>query len=201
MFNVNGARREFPNWNTRAKIRKVDPEGNIVPNEYAFGGEIIRVSPRFQKNGTNYRVRPERPAYFFMFFCLENKLLPTALTIEECESEAGLEILQPLWDAYKGSFAKLESPYAACDRSTEPSLKVGFSFNIFQAVVESIGTVRSNNTKPTLHPAVNGSAPNSSTSESIFKRIQEMRARAAANKQEPTTPPRQDQVVHGKKKA
>jgi hypothetical protein len=55
-------RRDYPSWNTRARIRKVDEAGNVLQGEFAYCGEHVRVSPRFQKNGTNFRVRPERPA-------------------------------------------------------------------------------------------------------------------------------------------
>src|SRR5947207_1633778 len=96
--NVAGMRRDYPAWNTRAKIRKIDETGNVLQGQFAYGGEVVRVSPRYQKNGTNFRVRPERPAAFFAAWCHEFNLLPSPLTAEEAESAAGLELLQPLWD-------------------------------------------------------------------------------------------------------
>jgi hypothetical protein len=183
---VANSRREFPNWNLRGKIRKVDDQGNIVEGQYAYGGELVRVSPRYQKNGTNYRVRPERPASFFAQFCVEHGLLPTALTAEEAESDLGMEILQPLWDSYKSFLPKLESPYAACDVATEPSLKVGFSFCVMQILIEQIGSIRPSGTKPMLKVSVNGSAPGPVILDSLRKKIEEMRARNSG-RQEATT--------------
>jgi hypothetical protein len=191
VLNVNHvkARREYPNWNLRGKIKKVDQEGNLVEGQHAFGGEVIRISPRFQKNGANFRVRPERPSVFFAAFCVENNLLPIALTPEECESPAGLEILQPLWDTHCGCFPKLESPFAACDESTVPSLKDGFSFCIVQVLVEEIGVVRSTPNRPTLRPAVNGSA-NTDLFAAIRTKIEEMRSRNATPELQPPATPK-----------
>jgi hypothetical protein len=184
---VKSVRREYPNWNLRGKIRKVDAEGNLIEGQHAFGGEIIRISPRFQKNGANFRVRPERPAVFFAAFCVENHLLPVPLTPEECESPAGLEILQPIWDLHSGCFPKLESPFAACDESTTPSLKDGFSFCLVQVLVEEIGVVRSSPNRPTLRPAVNGST-DTDIFEAIRTKIHEMRSRNTTPEQPPATP-------------
>jgi hypothetical protein len=179
-LNVNTvARRQYPNWNLRAKVRKTDDQGNILPNEYAFGGEIVRVSPRFQKHGTNFRIRPERPAFFFMQFCVENGLLPVALTAEECESEIGLEILQPLFETYKQYLPRIESPFAACDQVTEPSLKEGFSFCILQVLVDQIGTVRTAANRSTPRPTPSPSTTTAGAFDNIKKRIDEMRARTA----------------------
>jgi hypothetical protein len=189
MFTVNSenVRREYPNWNQRGRIKKTDGEGKILPGEFAFAGEVVRVSPRYQKNGTNFRVRPERPAYFFSQFLVENGLLPVPLTPEECEAEWALELLDPLWEQYKGYFPKLESPFAASDTTVVPSHRVGFSFNIQQLLVEPIGMVKTNG-KPAFRTAVNGSAPNPSIFDAMRKRIEEQRAKAAATKQDPPAP-------------
>lgn len=184
-LNVNNVRRQYPNWNLRAKIRKVDEQGNILPDQYAFGGEAVRVSPRFQRNGANYRIRPERPAYFFMQFCVENGLLPVPLTQEECDSQAGLDILQPLFDSYKQYLPRLESPFAASDQATEPSLKDGFSFCIPQPLVDQIGTVRTTASRATPRPMINGSAPSASVFENIKRQIEAMRAKSAPQPEAP----------------
>lgn len=180
MFHVNvkNETRQFPNWHQRGRIRKVDEAGDIVQGQYAFGGEAVRVSPRYQKNGANYRVRPERPVAFFAAYCFENGLLPTQLTPEECEANWVLDLLEPIWDANKHQFPKLESPYAACDQATEPSLRTGFSFNVPQVLVEQLGTVRSTQANPSFRPHANGSS-NSQQLEAARRKIEEMRARAA----------------------
>jgi hypothetical protein len=182
-------RREYPNWNMRGRIKKLDPQGNVLEGQYAYGGEAVRVSPRYQKNGTNFRVRPERPAAFFAAWAFENGLLPTQLTPEEAESPAGLELLQPLFDAYKSYFPKLESPFAACDQSTEPSLKVGFSYNIYQVLVEQIGSVKPvNGTSTALSTPVLGKG--STALDSLKTQIESMRSRAAtATHASPLPPP------------
>lgn len=182
-LNVNNLvtlRREYPNWNQRARIKKVDPQGNVLEGQYAYGGEVVRVSPRYQKNGTNYRIRPERPAAFFAAWCFENSLLPTPLTPKEAESPAGLEMLEPLFDAYKGYFPKMESPYAASDQATAPSLKVGFSFNILQVLVESIGSLKPVGGAPSamVRPVV---GTPSSALDLLKKKIDDMRARTQAS--------------------
>jgi hypothetical protein len=183
---VSRVRREYPNWALRAKIKKVDEAGNIVEGQYGFGGEVVRVSPRYQKHGTNYRVRPERPAAFFAAFLQEGGVLPTLLTSEECGQEWVLELLDPLWEQYKAYFPKLESPYAACDSTVVPSHRVGFSFNILQVLVEPIGTAHGSNGKQSFRPLANGST-NASVLDTIRKRIEEMRARNAT-KPEVTAP-------------
>jgi len=106
----NGTTRQYPQWNARGKIRKIDEEGNVVPREYSFGGEVCRISPRFQKSGSNYRVRPERAAAFFAAFCYENQLLPAALTPEESATDWGLEILEPLWEEKQVPVQRLGEP-------------------------------------------------------------------------------------------
>lgn len=172
------SRTNWPNWNQRGKIKKVSPAGEIIPNEYAFGGEVVHISPRYQKNGQNYRVRPERPAVFFAAWCFENGLLPTPLTPEEAESQAGLDLLQPLFETYRQYFPKMESPYAACDQGTEPSLKVGFSFNIYQVLVEQIGSVKPVNGSSTALP-IPASTNGRSALDSLKSQIEAMRSRTA----------------------
>lgn len=182
-----GARREYPNWNTRGRIKKVDEAGNIVEGQYAFAGECVRVSPRFQRGGMNFRVRPERPAVFFAAWAHEVGLLPTPLTPEECDQDWAFELLEPLFETNKGAFYKLESPFAASDLSTQPSLRVGFSFNIPQVLVEGIGTVRGTNGAAghrTSRPVTN----NGQAVAAILEKIQAMRARAGA-KPEPAVAP------------
>lgn len=176
MFKVNGVKREYPNWNTRAKVRKVDEAGNVVQGQYGCGGELVRVSPRYQKNGTNYRIRPERPAIFFAAWAFEHGLLPMQLTPEECEQEDVLQLLEQLWEACKGHFPKLESPYAACDDATVPSLRVGFSFNIPQLLIESVGSV-----KPT--PGTSGNSipgPNTDLAIALRQKVDQLRARGSS---------------------
>ncbi len=178
VHNLGSVRREFPNWNQRGRIKKVSPEGNVLEGQYAYGGEIVRVSPRYQKNGTNFRVRPERPAVFFAAWAFENGLLPTPLTPEEAESQAGLELLQPLFETYRHYFPKMESPYAACDQGTEPSLKVGFSFNIYQVLVEQIGSVKPVNGNSAALP-IPASTNGRSALDSLKSQIEAMRSRTA----------------------
>lgn len=142
---VAASRTSWPAWNLRGRIKRVSSQGDIIENEYAFGGEFVRISPRFQRGGQNYRVRPERPAAFFAAWLYEQGILPTRLTPEEAESEWGLEMLDPFWAKYKGHFYKLESPNAACDVGTQPSHRTGFSFCILQVLVEEAGSIRSSN--------------------------------------------------------
>ncbi len=169
-------RRAWPHWNLRGRVKRVDSHGNVVENEYAFSGEFVRISPRFQRGGQHFRVRPERPAAFFAAWCYENSLLPTPLTPEECEQDWALELLDPLWAANKHLFYKLESPFAACDHETQPSHRNGFSFNIAQVLVEEAGAVRGNGTaRGMLGGAV---ASNGQSHDALRKKIEEMRGRA-----------------------
>ena len=49
MFSVptqSKVRREYPNWNQRGRIKKVE-SGNIVEGQFAFNNEVVRVSPRY----------------------------------------------------------------------------------------------------------------------------------------------------------
>lgn len=190
VHNLASLRREYPNWNQRGRIKKVDPQGNVLEGQYAYGGEVVRVSPRYQKNGTNFRVRPERPAAFFAGWAFENGLLPTPLTPEEAETPAGLEMLEPLFDTYKSYFPKLESPYAACDASTQPSLKVGFSFNVYQVLVEQIGSVKpvGGSSSTMARPVVGNPG---SALDLLKKKIEDMRSRtqAAPTAVSPAQPP------------
>jgi hypothetical protein len=173
-----GSRTNWPAWNMRGRIKRVDSHGNVIEGEYAFGGEFVRVSPKYVKGGRTYRVRPERPAMFFMFWCYEHTLLPTPLTAEECEAGWAVEILDWLWNANKHVFYKLESPFAACDHATQPSHRVGFSFCIPQILVEETGSVRgSKGGHGGMMPAhVQGNGENH---EALRKKIEEMRAKAS----------------------
>jgi hypothetical protein len=182
-------RTNWPNWNQRGRIRAVDQQGHIIEGKYAFNGEAVRISPRYQRNGQNYRVRPERPAAFFAAWCYEHGLLPTLLTAEECEQEAMLELLDPLWEQYKVYFLKLESPMAACDTNTVPSHRNGFSFNVAQVLVEHLGTVRPVGSAGLSQPPV----PASNVSKALDllkKKIDEVRARTpeTATPNNPPTP-------------
>jgi hypothetical protein len=171
------SRTNWPAWNQRAKIKRVNAEGNLIPNEFAFGGEFVRISPRFVKGGRTYRVRFERPAPAFAAWLYEHGILPTRLSPEEAESEWGLELLDPFWAQYKGHFFKLESPNAACDVGTQPSHRTGFSFCISQILVEEAGSVRgSKGSRGGMMPAhVQGNGENH---EALRKKIEEMRAKA-----------------------
>lgn len=178
MVNINApVRRDFPAWNIRGKIRKTDDAGNVLENEHAYGGEFVRISPRYQRAGTNFRVRPERPAYFFNQFLFEHGILPAPLTPEECETEAGLEILQPLFEQYKSYLANLESPFAASDLATQPSLKDGYSFCVLQVLVEQIGSFRSEPTRQLARPNISGVRPSASVFDRIKQQIEAMRSR------------------------
>jgi hypothetical protein len=170
-------RRAWPHWNMRGRVKRVSSQGDVIENEYAFGGEYVRISPRFVKGGRTYRVRFERPAAAFAAWLYEQSILPTRLSPEEAESEWGLELLDPLWAKYNGHFYKLESPNAACDVGTQPSLREGFSFCISQILVEEVGSVRgSNGSQGGMMPAhVQGNGENH---EALRKRIEEMRAKA-----------------------
>lgn len=171
------SRTNWPAWNQRARIKRVTTEGNLVPNEYACGGEAVRVSPRHVKNGVNFRVRPENPVAFFAGWCYEAGLLPTRLTPEECEQEAVQAILDELWEAHKHHFSKLESPFAACDTATVPSPRTGFSFNIAQFLVEPLGTVHSS--KGNGAASFGGHVPtNGQNLDAIRKKIEDLRAKS-----------------------
>lgn len=175
----NGVRREYPNWNQTGRIKRIDESGNVLEGQYAFNGEVVRISPRYQTHGRHFRVRPERPAVFFAAFLKEKELLPTLLTPEECQEEWALALMDPMWTACSAQFYKLESPFAACDAATVPNHRVGFSFNILQVLVEPMGTVRTANGRPTVH--LPGSVPtNAAALEAARQRIAEMRARAGA---------------------
>jgi hypothetical protein len=181
---VAASRTNWPAWNLRGRIKKVSSQGDIIENEFAFGGEYVRISPRFVKGGRTYRVRPERPAMFFMFWCFEHGLLPTPLTAEECEADWAVEILDWLWNAEKHAFYKLESPFAACDHATQPSHRVGFSFCVPQVLVEEVGSVRSNGTPRAM---ISSAVPSNGQSlEAMKRKIEEMRAKAGARPDQST---------------
>lgn len=177
---LSNASRTYPDWKRRGQIKKVDREGKIVEGEYACGGEVVRVSPRYLKSGRNFRVRPERPAAFFAAFCHERELLPTLLTPEECQEEWALELLDPLWEKAKHCFPKLESPHAACD-DTVPSHRNGFSFNILQVLVEDIGSVHSSNGRSSSG-VIGHVSTTSQMLDAARKKIAEMRGRSSKAK-------------------
>jgi hypothetical protein len=170
------ASRTWPAWNLRGRLKRVDENNNVLENQWDCRSEYVRISPTFRLNGRTYRVRPERPAAFFMAWLYERDILPTLLTPEEAESEWGLELLDPFWAKYKGHFFKLESPNAVCD-STQPSHRVGFSFCVLQAQVELMGYARgSKGSHGGMMPAhVQG---NGEHHEALRKRIEELRAKA-----------------------
>jgi hypothetical protein len=174
---VAASRTNWPAWNLRGRIKRISSQGDIIENEYAFGGEFVRISPRFQRGGQNYRVRFERPAAAFAAWLFEQSILPTRLSPEEAESEWGMEFLDPFWSKYKGHFFKLESPNAACDLGTRPSHRSGFSFCILQVLVEEVGSIRSSNGSHggmmLAHAQGNGE-----NHEALRKKIEEMRAKA-----------------------
>jgi hypothetical protein len=185
LSNVAASRTSWPAWNLRGRIKRVSSQGDIIENEHAVGGEFVRISPRFQRGGQHFRVRPERPAAFLAAWLYEQSILPTRLTPEEAESEWGLELLDPLWAKVKGHFYKLESPFAACDHGTQPSQRTGFSFCILQVLVEEVGSVRSSNgSHGGMMPAhVQGNGENH---EALRKKIEEMRSRAGARPEQST---------------
>jgi hypothetical protein len=174
---VAASRSNWPAWHLRGRVKRVSSQGDIIENEYAFGGEFVRISPRFVKGGRTYRVRFERPAAALAAWLYEQSILPTRLTPEEAESEAGLELLDPLWAKYKGHFYKLESPNAACDHATQPSLRTGFSFCVLQVLVEEVGSVRGRNGShgSMMLAHVQGDGENH---DALRKKIEELRARA-----------------------
>lgn len=179
------SRTSWPHWNQRGRVKRVDSHSNIIEREWACNGEFVRISPRYVKNGSTYRIRPERPAAFFAAWLYERSLLPMLLTGEECEAEWALEILDPLWAAHKGNFFKLESPNAACDHATKPSHRVGFSFCILQVLVEQVGAVRGSNG---VHAGMMSSgALGNGDNEALRKKIEEMRAKAGRTD---STPPK-----------
>ncbi len=198
IHHVKGQRQGYPAWHQRGRIKKVDPEGNVIEGAYAFNGEVVRISPRFQKNGVRYRIRPERPIPFFAAFLHEEGILDILLTPEQCADEGNLADLEALFEEHKGYFESLESPHAACDQSTEPSLRAGFSFNILQVLVEHIGAARS---APTTTPYRNGH--HKPVGPSMAERIQRLQARKdAANGTTPRPTPPADPApsTNGKKK-
>jgi hypothetical protein len=185
--------RVYPNWYTRARVRKADAQGTVTDG-HAFNGELVAVSPRFQRNGMNYRVRPERPAAFFAAFCYENGLLPELLTPEEAASDWGLKLLEPLWLRHKNVFMLLGSPFAACD-DTVPDLRVGFSFNIRQKVIEVVGSIKPSAARSTFRPAVVGQPNGAIDLEAARATIAAMRAQASNAQPAPTVNPAVDEQL------
>lgn len=180
--NVSGQVPQVPAWNARAKVRKATPSGVVVAGEYVFGGEVFRVSPRYQKNGSTFRIRPERPAIAFAAWAVESGLLPLPLTAAEAESAEGMAILAQLFAAYKDCFKGLEPAVQSGDANAQPDLLTGFSFLVPQPFVEKIGFASTASTS--------GMAPvvNTDLAAEMTKRIEEMRAKAAAAQEAPKKP-------------
>lgn len=182
-MNVNdavNARREFGGWHARGKIKKTDPAGNILDGQYAFGGEVVQISPRFQRfSGQNFRVRFEDPAAAFAAFLFENGLLPELLSPAEANQEWALALMDQFWDKVKYRFPALASPHAASDTMTVPSHRNGFSFNVLQVLIEHLGSVRPVSARsPAFRPAVGGGVPGVDL-EAARQVIAAMRARSA----------------------
>lgn len=161
-------------WTTRAKVRKATTSGEVVPNEFSFGGELVRVSPRFRNTGNgNFRVSPERPAAFFAAFCVENAIIP-AMTAEEAESDAGREVLAPVFAACVQYFHGLEP--TGTEKDSQADLKTGFSFLVPQVLVQKIGFADVAS-RAAIQPTVNAAL-----AADVAKKLEEMRAKATAKK-------------------
>jgi hypothetical protein len=165
--------------------QRIDSANNVVEREWACNGEYVRVSPRYMKNGSTFRVRPERPAAFFAAFLHERGLVPVLLTAEECEQEEVLQFLDPLWAKYSGAFYKLESPLAACDQATVPSHRNGFSFCVLQVLVEEVGTVQGGNGTPASLAALQTGAANADHLDALRKQIELLRAKGGGTNGQP----------------
>lgn len=152
--------RQYGGWHARGKIKKTDPQGNILDSQFAFNGEIVQISPRFQRSGTNYRVRFENPPAAFAAFLFENGLLPELLASEEANQEWAMALMDGLWAKTKYRFPALASPHAASDSLSVPSHRNGFSFNVLQVLIEHLGSVRPVSARtPSFRPAINGAVP------------------------------------------
>lgn len=177
--NTSNGHREYPQWHAQGKLKKADAAGNILEGQYACNGEIVAISPRYQKNGVNYRVRPERPAAFFAAFLFEHGLLPELLTPEESTQNWALELMEPLWERFKTRFPLLGSPFAASDILTVPSLRVGYSFNIAQVLIEHIGSLKPTSGRPSTYITTNGNGHSNPVDlEAARRTILAMRARS-----------------------
>jgi hypothetical protein len=178
--------RQYGGWHARDKIKKTDPAGNILDGQYAFGGEVVQISPRFQRSGTNYRVRFENPAAAFAAFLFENGLLPELLSPAEANQEWALALMDGLWAKTKYRVPALASPHAASDSLSVPSHRNGFSFNVLQVLIEHLGSVRPVSARsPAFRPAVGGAVPGVDL-EAARQVIAAMRARSAEAPAVPT---------------
>jgi hypothetical protein len=178
--------RQYGGWHARGKIKKTDPAGNILDGQYAFNGEVVQISPRFQRSGQNYRVRFENPAAAFAAFLFENGLLPELLSPAEANQEWALALMDGLWAKTKYRFPALASPHAASDSLSVPSHRNGFSFNVLQVLIEHLGSVRPVSARsPAFRPAVGGAVPGVDL-EAARQVIAAMRARSAEAPAVPT---------------
>ncbi len=168
---VQGPARDLPDWRRRARIRRTDPQGLVVADEYACNGEYVRVSPHYRKTGRTYRVRPENAPAFFAAMLHEAGLLPELFTAQDCADEEVLSLLDTLWPDSQHLLPSLESPVAASDHGTEPSPRAGFSFTIAQALVEFVGLAASGpaaSTAPAADPA---------RMDALRRKVEEIRAK------------------------
>lgn len=175
--------RVYTQWRTQAKIKKIDEQGQ--PTEgYAFGGQLVEVSPTYRKGGVNFRVRPANPVAFFAAFCYENKLIPVQLSEEELQNPTVVkDILEPIFESVKHYFPSLASPHAASDTETEPNLTNGFSFNIPQKLVEVVGKTQSTPTARSVSGLFGGGmATNGTNLDAIQKKLEQIRGRNGAAK-------------------
>jgi hypothetical protein len=167
-------------WTTRAKVRKATPSGTVTA-EYVAGGEVVRVSPRYSKHGTNFRVTPERPAVYFANWAAENGMMP-AITAEEAESEQGRQILAPLFEKCQQYFQGIEPAVLGGEAEAKPDLTNGFTFLVQQVTVERIGFATTGGTAA-VQPTVSAD-----TVQEMAKRIEEMRAKHQAKDAPAATP-------------
>ena len=176
------AQRTYTQWRTQAKIKKLDEHGQPT-TDYAFGGQLVAVSPTYRKGGVNFRIRPANPVAFFAAFCYENKLIPDQLTEGECQQPMALEILEPLFEATKHVFPSLASPHAASDTETQPNLANGFSFNIMQKLVEVVGTLQSTPANRAMNGMFSGTvSANGTNLDAIQKKLQQLRKQNSSSK-------------------
>ena len=180
--------RTFTSWHQRGRIRKVDDQGLVQPGQFAAHGEVVQISPRYQRGGTNFRVRPERPAAFLAAWCFEHGLLPELLTAEECQDEAILHLLDQLWARCRSSFPQLGSPLAASDDSVEPGPRTGWSWNILQVLIEPTESIRTVARTRTFRPVVNGASAGPDLADTARRTIEALRARTRANGHAPSPP-------------
>lgn len=151
------------NWTAQGKIRKT--------GGYACGGELVRISPRFRQGGTSFRVAPEKPAAYFAAWCVDNAVLPTPMTADEAQSDAGLQILAPLFQACLQYFEGIEP--TGQEPNSIPDLTSGYSYLVPQVLVERLGYVEGQ-AKPAVQPTVNPALI-----AETAKKLAELRAKAA----------------------